>query len=159
MKKCEYCRIEIDQDAKICPSCKKKQHKLPKKIRIIIVLLLVIMIIAMISSGGSDEQKTNKESYKPESKENFSYTVEKSYTDEYNFGYYIEGVVTNNKDKDYSYVEIEFICYDEEGNNLGTAIDNTNNLLGKETWKYKAMAMFSEVESVDHCDFNNVEGW
>lgn len=26
------------------------------------------------------------------------------------------------------YCQIEFICYDKDGNNLGTAIDNTNNL-------------------------------
>lgn len=32
------------------------------------------------------------------------------------------------------YCQIEFICYDKDNNNLGTAIDNTNNLLGYQTW-------------------------
>ena len=73
--------------------------------------------------------------------------------------YYIEGSVKNNKDKDYSYVQIEFVCYDADGNNLGTAIDNTNNLLGNQTWKFKAMAMFSDAENVDHCDYHEITSW
>ena len=51
------------------------------------------------------------------------------------------------------------MCYDSEGNNLGTAIDNTNNLLGNETWKFKAIAMFSASENIDHCDFHEITSW
>ncbi len=90
--------------------------------------------------------------------EKFSYTVDKSYLDSSGFAFYIEGTVTNKKDKEYSYVQIEFICYDKDGNNLGTALDNTNNLLGNETWKFKAMGMFTNQE-VDHCDYKEVSGW
>lgn len=89
--------------------------------------------------------------------EKFSYTVDNTTRD--TFAYYIEGTVTNNKDKDYSYVSIEFVCYDSDGNNLGTAMDNTNNLLGKQTWKYKAMFIGSDQENVDHCDYHEVSGW
>lgn len=72
--------------------------------------------------------------------------------------YYIEGTVKNNKDKDYTYVEIEFICYDSAGNNIGTAINNTNSLLGNQTWKFKAMGIFPKTK-VDHCDFHEVTGF
>lgn len=91
-------------------------------------------------------------------KDNFSHTVEKSYADKYGFSYYLEGIVTNNSDKEYSYAQIEFICYDKDGNNIGTAMANTNNLLGNQTWKYKAMLMTNDV-NVDHCDFKEVSGW
>lgn len=83
----------------------------------------------------------------------------KQYTDEYGMSYYIEGSVKNNKDKDYSYVQIEFVCYDADGINLGTAIDNTNNLLGNQTWEFKAMAMFSDAETVDYCDYHEITSW
>lgn len=61
--------------------------------------------------------------------------------------------------------ELETICLQlklpshKDGNNLGTAIDNTNNLLGNQTWKYKAMGIFTDVENVDHCDFKEITGW
>ena len=135
MKKCKYCQTEIDSKAKICPHCKKKQGK-PK------------WLIALIVSNG-DNKPTEK----------FTYEVTKQYADEYGMSYYIEGSVKNNKDKDYSYVQIEFVCYDADGNNLGTAIDNTNNLLGNQTWKFKAMAMFSDAETVDHCDYHEITSW
>ena len=56
------------------------------------------------------------------------------------------------------YCQIEFICYDKDGNNLGTAIDNTNNLLGYQTWQFKAMGLFTDSKT-DHCDFHEITGW
>lgn len=150
MKKCKYCQTEIDANAKICPNCKKKQGK--SKLLIAIIVVVVIAIIASVSGGNDSGNNDNKV-------EKFSYEVTKQYADDYGISYYIEGSVKNNKDKDYSYVQIEFVCYDAEGNNLGTAIDNTNNLLGNQTWKYKASALFSDSDKVDHCDFHEITGW
>ena len=88
----------------------------------------------------------------------FSYEITKQGSDSLKFAYYIEGTVTNNNSKNYSYVQIEFICYDKNGVNLGTAFDNTNNLLGKQKWKFKAMAL-SDVQSISHCDYHEITGW
>lgn len=82
-------------------------------------------------------------------KTNVTCNVDKQYGDKYGISYYIEGSWVNNRDKDYDYFQIEFICYDKDGNNLGTAMDNTNNLLGKQTRKYKAMAMISDTNKID----------
>lgn len=159
MKKCKYCQSEIDLKAKICPNCRKKQG-MPKWISI----LLIIIGIILIATAGSDESTgsennnsgSNNNSGNIEQKEKFSYTI----TDEYNntWSHYIEGTVTNNRDKNYSYVQIEFICYDKDGNNLGTAMDNTNNLLGGQTWKFKAMGLFTDA-TADRCDFHEITGW
>lgn len=154
MKKCKYCQSEIDIKAKICPNCKKKQGK--SKLLIALIIIILIMIIVSISSGSDESSKENNED---KVTEKFSYEITSQYADEYGFSYYIEGSVKNNKDKDYSYVQIEFICYDAEGNNLGTAIDNTNNLLGNETWKFKAMSMFSDTKIIDHCDYHEITSW
>lgn len=158
MKKCKYCQTEIDSKAKICPSCKKKQGK-PKWL-IALIVIAVIIIIASVAGGSEENAKEGNVSNgdnKPTEK--FTYEVTKQYVDEYGMSYYIEGSVKNNKDKDYSYVQIEFVCYDAEGNNLGTAIDNTNNLLGNQTWKFKAMTMFSDADTVDHCDYHEITSW
>lgn len=165
MKKCKYCQSEIDSKAKICPNCRKKQNKFPVWLRVLLAFLIIIIGIGLLgedtstnnNNGSTNENNTNNNENKNEEK--FSYEVTNSAPDEYNISYYIEGTVTNNKDKEYSYVQIEFICYDSEGNNLGTALDNTNNLLGNETWKFKAVAMFSDVENIDHCDFKDITSW
>lgn len=146
-KICKACRSEIDKKATVCPNCRKKQGS---PLLLIIGIVIIIIGIVALASGGSSSGE-NKE-------EKFSHTVEKSYQDKSGFGYYIEGIVTNKKDKDYSYVQIEFVCYDKDGNNLGTALANTNNLLGNETWKYKAMGMFTN-QKVGHCDFKEITGW
>ena len=163
-KICKNCKNEINSDAKYCPICKKKQGGLPKW-AIVITVIFAIIVLAMAFSGDTDDTNTNDNNATNNSTNNqsnqkvekFSYTVDNTTRD--TFAYYIEGTVTNNKDKDYSYVSIEFVCYDSDGNNLGTAMDNTNNLLGKQTWKYKAMFIGSDQENVDHCDYHEVSGW
>lgn len=156
-KKCKYCQSEIDKKAKICPNCRKKQG-MPKWL---IAIIVVVVIAIFASAGGGSEESGNANNggsgTNTQKVEKFTYNVTNEYQD--TFSYYIEGTVKNNKDKDYSYVQIEFVCYDKDGNNLGTAIDNTNNLLGNETWKFKAMGMFTTDDKVDHCDFKEVTGW
>lgn len=155
MKKCKYCQTEIDSKAKICPNCRKKQG-MPKWL---IILIIVIILIIIVSVTGGNAKEGNVPNNNENPVEKFTYEIAQQYSDEYGLSYYVEGSVKNNKDKDYSYVQIEFVCYDSEGNNLGTAIDNTNNLLGNETWKFKAIAMFSGVENIDHCDFHEITSW
>ena len=52
------------------------------------------------------------------------------------------------------YCQIEFICYDKDNNNLGTAIDNTNNLLENQTWNFKAMGLFTDSKMTFFPIFN-----
>lgn len=54
----------------------------------------------------------------------------------------ISGVIKNNSFGLYDYVQVEFVVYDENGNNLGTALDNMNNLGAGETWRFNA-SLFS----------------
>ena len=149
MKKCKYCQSEIDAKAKVCPICKKKLG-MPKWF--VFLIVLIVIGIGVAASGNSDDSAKGE----TEKKERFTYVISSEYDN--SFSHYIEGTVTNNKDKDYSYVQIEFICYDKDGNNLGTAIDNTNNLLGNQTWKFKAMGLFTDSKT-DHCDFHEITGW
>lgn len=125
-----------------------------KKGKSLVLLLLCGAMFLTFAVGSSSESSSETPGTK---QEKFSYTVDNSYSNSY--AYYIEGTVTNKTDRDYSYVSIEFICYDSAGNNLGTALDNTNNLLANQTWKYKAMFMGTDANAVDHCDYHETTSW
>ena len=50
----------------------------------------------------------------------------------------ITGTAKNATKKNYSYASVEYSVYDEDGANLGTALDNINNLAAGDTWKFEA---------------------
>lgn len=50
MKKCKYCKSEIEKDAKICPVCKKKQKQFPIWLRIFGVFLAIVGVVGALSS-------------------------------------------------------------------------------------------------------------
>lgn len=145
-KVCKKCGEQISKKAKICPHCRSKQKKIPT---FIVVLIIIIGIIAIVSTTASNIE---------EEKANFTYEVTNEYTDIIGT-HYIEGTVRNGNEKKYSYVQIEFVCYDKDGNNLGTALDNTNNLGANETWKFKALLLSTVDAEVDHCDFEEITNW
>lgn len=120
-------------------------------------LALVLSAFSLILFTGCDIEDI--ENITEADTEKFNYTVDSASLDQFGVSYYIEGTVENKKDKDYSYVQIEFICYDASGNNLGTALDNTNNLLGGQTWKFKAMFLGTGASTIDHCDYHEITGW
>ena len=60
MKKCKYCQSEIDDKAKICPNCNKKQG--PKVLKWVI-LIIIIAIIGGAVSGGKKEYTPIKKDY------------------------------------------------------------------------------------------------
>lgn len=59
MKKCKYCQTEIDEKAKICPNCKKKQG--PSIIKWIIIGIVVIGIIGAAVASGKEDKDFKKE--------------------------------------------------------------------------------------------------
>lgn len=63
MKKCKFCQSEIDNKAKICPNCQKKQGKgiLGTIITVFIVLVVFIIIVGSCASNKDDkDDKTSK---------------------------------------------------------------------------------------------------
>lgn len=74
----------------------------------------------------------------------------------YEFGSYIVGVVKNNTDKDYDYLQISFTLYDEQGNVIDTAFTNANNIKAGGTWKFEAMFFAEDVAS---WELDEITGW
>lgn len=89
-------------------------------------------------------------------KEDYSIEGEvKSSTDD--FGYLtLEGTIKNSTDKKASYVQVEFNVYDKDGNQIGTALDNINNLEAGGTWKFKVMAL---VQGTKTYKLVEISGW
>ena len=129
-----------------------------KRIKNLLLLILTGGVFLIFACGsGTEVSEKSSSSDGSSGSEKFSYKIDKQHGDSY--AYYIEGVLANNTSQEFSYVQIDFICYDKDGNNLGTALDNTNNLLGNQTWKFKAMFIGSDTKSVDHCDYHETTSW
>lgn len=166
-KLCKYCKTEIPKDAKICPNCHKKQGV--KIWQIVLVVLIVLCIIGTFSSGSdksynvdsqsqsNSQQNQSAVSETEETKPKEDFTVSDLATEEDSFSYYITGTVTNNTDEEKSYVQIIFNLYDSEGNQIGTAMDNINNLKAGGTWKFKALAL--ESENIASYEVSEVTGF
>ena len=98
-----------------------------------------------------EEEKAKQERIKNGETElkNGNFTLKAGHKGYYDgFAYYIEGEVINNKNRSYSYAQIEFNVYDKNGNQLGSALANINNLDANATWKFKAMALNGNAESI-----------
>jgi peptidoglycan hydrolase-like protein with peptidoglycan-binding domain len=55
---------------------------------------------------------------------------------------YIEGTIRNDSDRAYSYVQVEVNTYDSSGTTqVGSEMDNVNNLAPHGTWHFKVMIM------------------
>jgi hypothetical protein len=55
------------------------------------------------------------------------------------FSSVITGVVKNNTNKTYDYLQISFTLYDANDNVVDTAFTNINNVKPGQTWKFEAM--------------------
>ena len=143
--KCKTCGAEIASSAKSCPGCGAKNKK-PFYTKIwfwVLIILIVGSAGASSDSSSSDNsvnQNTKDVATSTEAEEKFEIVGDIT-TESDQFATYISGVIKNNSGKDCTYVQITFNLYDEDGNQIGTALDNINNLEKDGTWKFKAMGM------------------
>ena len=114
--------------------------------KILIGLLLATNIVTMagctktkvVNKGAEvvEEAKEKAETKVPK----YKVVLEDGTYDSSGFAYYVYGTLTNNK-KDVDYIQILIPVYDKNGNKLGNAMANCNNLKKGETWRFKAMAI------------------
>ena len=73
----------------------------------------------------------------------------------------ITGVLTNNSGHDRNYVQVEYSLYDADGNLIGSAFDNVNNLKDGGSWKFSATAflMSDELAQVDSYELADISAW
>ena len=69
---------------------------------------------------------------------------------------YIVGVVQNNTDQDFDYIQITFTLYDINDNVVGSAFANANNIEQGQTWKFDAAIL--EDDAV-RFELDEITGW
>ena len=97
------------------------------------------------SDSGVQEQQEQQEVKRNTDVDKYQVQILDSRSD--GFATYITGTLV--ADKDYTYVQILIPCYDADGNKLGDAIANVNNLNKGESWKFEAMSIDADVASFD----------
>ena len=97
------------------------------------------------SDSGVQEQQEQQEVKRNIDVDKYQVQILDSRSD--GFATYITGTLV--ADRDYTYVQILIPCYDADGNKLGDAIANVNNLNKGESWKFEAMSIDTNVASFD----------
>ena len=106
-------------------------------------IIVIILILAVACSGGetTSDISTNEQVQVSEEKPKYEFVEEPTLsTNEYG-NQIIVGVIKNNTSVDKDYIQVSFTLYDADGNNIGTAWANTNNLKAGGTWKFEAMIL------------------
>ena len=68
----------------------------------------------------------------------------------------ITGILKNNTNKDFDYVQLSFSLFDANGNVVDTAFTNISNLKAGRTWKFEAMFFEDNVTS---WELDEITGW
>ena len=137
--KCKACGNEIAKGVKRCPNCGKDNRSFVARHKILsaIAILVVLGGVGGAMSEGGAVEEVNEIVEKEVKVDKYQVEITSGYNDGY--ALYIEGTVTNNSGRDLSYVQILIPTYDADGNKVGSAIANVNNLKDGETWKFEAI--------------------
>ena len=182
MKNCAVCGQPIADGCKTCPHCGAKNKK-PVFKKWWFWLIIVVVIVAIGSAGGaqsatqqpvsgtvgdagaSDSGAANTGDTTPAEQDTTEPVspdlelVDNSVTEESDgYSLTLTGTVRNNRATDYAYAQITFNLYDADGNQIGTAMDNINNLKAGGTWKFEAMA-FDSPDSIASYELAEITGW
>ena len=100
-----------------------------------------------------------EETEAPDEEAKADYEITDLAVDESDFMPKATGILKNNSGNDVNYLQIEFAVKDKDGNKLGTAIANINNLKAGDTWKFEAMSFSTDEGQIIDLDDYEVTGF
>jgi uncharacterized protein YcfL len=107
-----------------------------------LVFIGIAIILYIIGSSGTNKTSTTSSSAVINNSSKVAELEVIKYEAKYiNYNAHIVGTVKNNSAKEFSYVQVEFNLYDESGAQVGSTLDNTNNLEAYGTWKFDAVCI------------------
>ena len=112
--------------------------------RVWFIVLAAIVLILIIQQTTGKKKKDVEVKNSTQETQNAKYEVSELNIEKDSFSSYVTGVLKNNTDKEKSYVQITIPAYDANGNKVGDALANVNDLKPNSTWKFKAMYIGSE---------------
>jgi hypothetical protein len=180
---CSKCGSQITENDKFCSKCganleevkineasqvnlekitqEEKFSKFIKSHKFIIGIFIVILFILVIIGNYNPSNDTNKNLEKYNIQQKIKPDLEVIKYQAYNSDYstYIGGTIQNNTDRTYSYVQISINLYDNAGNQIGSTMDNTNNLEPHGKWKFKALVYGIPPNQSFRYKIMGVTGW
>ena len=133
--------------------------KLLKWLGVVFVLLLLVSCFAEDteeSNSVSTSPQVITEQQEKEEKEADYIFIEEPHITHDGYWNHIEGIVQNNTGKDLDYVQVSFTVYDVDGNVLGSAFANANNVKANGTWKFDALITDDNYASFE---LDEIRGW
>lgn len=104
-----------------------------------------------------EETETAEETTKEQSSE--PYEITDLAIDESGYTPAVTGILKNTSGKEINYVQIEFAVKDADGNKIGNALANMNNLADGDTWKFNAQSFSTEEGQVIDLEDYEVSGF
>ena len=132
----------------------KKEKPVHKKWWFWFIILLIIAGALGIAFGDPNTSQTVANTTTQSIQEKFTLVDSEGSFD--GFAYYVTGTIMNNTNRQYSYVQVTFNLYVEDGAQIGTAMANVNNLEANGTWKFRAPGLTQEVASYKLME---ITGW
>ena len=120
--------------------------KMKKVLCIFMTFFMVIGLsgcFGLLDDNDSDSSNTNNSSSRYEFVEQINMTSK--YDSYLGYSVNITGKLKNTSNKQFSYVSVTFAIYDENGNQIETAMDNMNYLQAGSVWSFNAQ-MFGWVD-------------
>lgn len=119
-------------------------QKKPIYKRVWFIVLAAIVLILIIQQTTGNKKKDVEVKNSTQETQKAKYEVSEINIEKDSFSSYVTGVLKNNTDKEKLYVQITIPAYDANGNKVGDALANVNDLKPNSTWKFKAMYIGSE---------------
>lgn len=113
------------------------------------------------SSSSAAEEQTNAEASGSAgaTADEAKYVVTDEVLDDSNpYCAYVKGVLTNNSGRDLSYIQVEYVLYDSDDAQIGTALANTNNLKSGGVWKFEAVSL-EDADSIARFELADVTAY
>lgn len=135
---------------------KKNSFKINQILFIFLCFLFSFLLVACSFSDTNYNDSSND--YIQEQQKNPLEVVNSDWkSDEYGYAY-IEGIVKNNSNKEFSYVEISFNLYDKDGNIITSEFTNVTHLDPYGTWKYKVTIWPDDAKKTVKYTLNKIYG-
>ncbi|MBR1380297.1 MAG: zinc ribbon domain-containing protein [Alphaproteobacteria bacterium] len=146
--KCPECGKQISSEVKTCPKCGYTIRKSNPVLAAIGWLFLIGLFLSIFSCEPKNKNlNTNHNS-------NNAHVVSEKRSvevveDKWCHGEFgsrtICGIIVNNTNRQYSYVQIEINLYDASGTQIGSTLDNVNNLEPGGKWRFNAYVIEDEA--------------
>lgn len=112
--------------------------------KVVCVLMMILMVVSLSGCFGLLSDAFSSLDGVGLSSSRYEIVGEPKMTvssDSFGYSVDIKGTLKNTSKREFSYVSVHFALYDQDGNQIETAIDNMNYLQPGSTWTFDAVIL------------------